>query len=168
MSNIYVSSDWHIGHKNIHRFRDPKHGFPIQFENELEHRRWIMDFAKDLLRKRDTLILLGDICMSEEAFDEVDSLPCKKILVKGNHDIPKSDRYSIFDEIHGMIKYKGTWLTHSPIHPNELWGKVNLHGHVHSNTVDDDRYVNCCVEGLVSSYGAPIVKFNKIKEDRVK
>ena len=49
-------------------------------------------------------------------------------------------------------------MSHAPIHPNELRGRFNLHGHVHQNSITlpdgslDDRYINCCVE---MSYGIP-------------
>lgn len=57
----------------------------------------------------------------------------------------------MFDSIHSMVNYKGFWLTHAPIHPCELRGKRNIHGHVHDNSVKrgmglDERYINACLE----------------------
>jgi calcineurin-like phosphoesterase family protein len=48
----------------------------------------------------------------------------------------------------GIIKYKGFWLSHAPIHPEELRGKPNIHGHVHTNTLNDSRYFNASLENI--------------------
>ena len=55
----------------------------------------------------------------------------------------------------GMSKYKdktfgGIFLTHCPIHPNELDYRVsfNIHGHVHENSIKDKRYINVCMENV--------------------
>lgn len=45
-----------------------------------------------------------------------------------------------------MVKYKNLWLTHAPIHPDELRGKKNVHGHCHGHILNDKRYINVCVE----------------------
>ena len=54
----------------------------------------------------------------------------------------------MFDDVQGFVKYKDYWLSHCPIHPNELRGKYNLHGHVHNKTVEDVRYFNCSLENI--------------------
>ena len=65
----------------------------------------------------------------------------------------------------GLYKYKEFWLSHAPIHPCELRGKRNIHGHVHQNHVMDEhhkrdnRYINVCVE---NTDGAP-VSLDKIR-----
>ena len=66
----------------------------------------------------------------------------------------------------GLEKYKGAWLSHAPIHPAELRGKINIHGHVHyANVLDetgklDNRYFNVSLE---NTGGCPIA-LNVIKE----
>ena len=118
MSLVYVSADWHFGHKNIHQFRSKERGFPVEFQNEAEHREWITDYAKSKLTKKDTLLLLGDICFTEEALQALGDIPCRKVLVKGNHDLVSSSRYDdVFVEVHGLYKYKRkVWLSHLPKH----------------------------------------------------
>ena len=162
MSNVYFSSDWHIGHKNIHKFRHPDKGFPIGFANEQEHREWLFDWVRTNIRKRDVLYLLGDIAFDQEALEAVHKLPARKILVKGNHCTKSKDQYKVFDSILGLSKYKGFWLSHAPIHPTELRGRKNLHGHTHSVVLDDPNYFNCCVENLMKEFGSPCVKFDDI------
>ena len=45
MSRVWISSDWHLGHKNIHNFRCKERGFHLQFANEEEHREWLIDWV---------------------------------------------------------------------------------------------------------------------------
>ena len=45
-------------------------------------------------------------------------------------------------------KYKKQWLSHCPMHPDELRGNNNIHGHIHSHTIDDPRYFNVCCERI--------------------
>lgn len=165
MSKVYIGADFHIGHKNIHKFRHPDYGFPRIFEDEAAHRSYLFSYLNTTLTKRDTLIILGDCCFSEEALEDFHTVRCRKVLVKGNHDVVKSTLYNkVFDQIHGLWKHKGDWLSHAPIHPQELRGKLNLHGHVHSKTIPDDGYFNCCVENLVDIFNTPIVEYSHLKE----
>ena len=79
----------------------------------------------------------------------------------GNHDQFKLEEYQkYFYKIIWFTKYKGFWLSHCPIHPNELRDKPNIHGHVHQKTIKDRRYINVCVEAL---NGTPI-EFSKIAD----
>jgi calcineurin-like phosphoesterase family protein len=41
-----------------------------------------------------------------------------------------------------MVKYKGIWLTHCPVHESELGYRVNknIHGHIHEKLVTKDVY----------------------------
>lgn len=41
---------------------------------------------------------------------------------------------------------KKFWLSHCPLHPEELRGRLNIHGHVHTNSVRDQRYINVSFE----------------------
>ena len=165
MSNVYFSSDWHIGHKNIHNFRHPSNKFPYEFSSELEHREWLYDWVNENIRKRDVLYLLGDIAFNEEALLSLKQFPFRIILVKGNHDVIKHpDEAKVYDQVLGLGRYKGQWISHAPIHPQELRGRVNYHGHVHSQTVPDKRYFNCCVENLVDKFHTPCVEYSQIKQ----
>ena len=141
---IHFCADPHLGHKNIHKFRD--------FVSSSEDNTY--RFLKEAglkLHKRSITYFLGDVAFDEESLELVGGLPGRKILIKGNHDNQVSTKLQslVFDEIHGLFKYKKFWLSHAPIHPNELRGKVNLHGHVHSATIKrfgfiDRRYMNLC------------------------
>lgn len=78
----------------------------------------------------------------------------KKVIL-GNHDklgcIPELLKY--VNSVGGMLKLKTPkqnkiFLTHCPIHPDELKYRVkyNIHGHVHENSLNDKRYINVSAE----------------------
>ena len=160
MSNVWFCSDLHFGHKNIGGFRAPHH---IQSEEE---NRWrITEDWRRLVRKNDVVYVLGDACFTMETIFEFEHLPGIKTLILGNHDNLATQEYlKHFKSVEGIVKYKEFWLTHAPIHPAELRGKVNLHGHVHYATIDDKRYFNCCPENLWRIFGESLVSLDQIRK----
>ena len=151
MSQVYFISDLHLGHKRILDFAGNLRSFASSPE---EHDEVLVDRIASTVTKRDVLFILGDVAMDLEALDKLSRVRSLQMnLVRGNHDIFSEEVYlKYFDKILGFAKYKGFWLSHAPIHPHELRGKINLHGHVHGNSVTDmfggydKRYINCCVE----------------------
>lgn len=81
MTTIYVTSDWHIGHRLVADHRG--------FADTDEHDNAILD-GLAVLTKRDRLKVLGDLTVNRHqlprVFDLVDSLPCPVDLYLGNHD----------------------------------------------------------------------------------
>lgn len=156
--SVYFCSDLHIGHVGIERFRKS-----VRDTNQNTER--ILESWRNTVSKRDVVYILGDVCMDYSKLHLFGSLPGRKYLVRGNHDTFKTQDYLVyFDEVFGLLKYKEFWLSHAPIHPNELRGKVNLHGHVHYQTINDKRYLNCCVEYFEAIFGSPIVHLDVIRE----
>lgn len=175
MSNVWFCSDLHLGHKNIGKFRAP-----LVNSTEENTERILKDW-KAVVTKRDTVYVLGDFCFDKYLYERIlDELKAGKILlVRGNHDdkFTTEELLEFFDEIYGIVRYKGFWLTHAPVHPDELRGKVNLHGHVHYNTItrrqiglplniqeDDPNYFNCCPENLWPKYGRCLVSLDEIRK----
>ena len=127
MSRVYVTSDWHLGHRGItSRFR-------TEFPNDAAHDNHIWNMANDTLTKRDVLLCLGDMSFDDTGLEMIGGLICqRKILVRGNHDTQNQEMYNkIFDEIHGAYLYKNCFFTHIPIHESELYRGWNVHGHCH-------------------------------------
>lgn len=145
MANVYFCGDLHWGHRNITKYRK-------EFSSEAQHRAFTKQKILNKVTKRDKLFLLGDIAFSVDALQDLEDIPCTKILVLGNHDVMESGRPSIrqlcdvFDDIGSLIKYKDLWLSHCPIHPDELRGKGNVHGHTHYHKMDDPRYLCMSLE----------------------
>ncbi len=153
MSKVFFIGDTHFGHRNILKFSgDLRPGNP-----DIDHHDKILrELWNETVSKNDTVFMMGDLCMNKrkdyKVLEQIDQLNGTKYLVRGNHDyFSSSDYLSVFKEIYGMEKYKKHWLTHCPMHPDELWKKDNIHGHVHSNSIMlngkwDPRYINVSVE----------------------
>ena len=145
MSNVWFLGDLHAGHKNIHKFR-------TQFESEEHHFLSVKENYLKVVTKRDRIFFLGDTAFTKERLLDIGTWPGEKIEILGNHSIERElsiqDYLEVFDDVQGFMKYKEFWLSHPPIHPNELRGKVNLHGHVHNQTIPDGRYFNCSLENI--------------------
>lgn len=58
------------------------------------------------------------------------------------------DLCNAYDAVYSLFKYKDFWLSHCPLHPNELRGKKNIHGHVHFQSIPDSRYFNTSLENI--------------------
>jgi calcineurin-like phosphoesterase family protein len=164
MSQIWFCSDLHLGHKNIHHLRK-------YLDSEQANTDRIVDDWKLKVRPRDLVWVLGDAAFTEEAIDIIAALPGTKNLVRGNHDdLPLASYLRAFSEVYGIVKKYGYWLTHAPIHPDELRGKINVHGHVHYATIKTDegytdcRYFNACVENATYQFKTPLFSLNQLRE----
>lgn len=172
IANVWFCSDLHISHKNIANFRK-------EVTSETHNREVIKHFWDKQVTKRDLVWVLGDAAFDEEAIDWIGELKGEKRLVRGNHDMcPTSSYLRTFTEVYGLVRYKGMWLSHAPVHPDELRGKVNCHGHTHYHNMqvlgitqglkpkyhDDPRYLNCSVENLMRNYGSPLVSLDQVRE----
>lgn len=161
MSTVWMTSDWHLGHRNILKYRS-------DFKDRQVLEDLLVSKHKERVGKRDTTYFHGDMCFDHASLGRIKELSGTKLLILGNHDDHLSVReyLEVFDDVIGPIKYKGFWLSHQPLHPQELYFKVNIHGHTHNQNVldrkgnQDHRYVNVSVD--VTDW-AP-VKFQDIKE----
>lgn len=160
MSTVYVTSDWHLGHKNAYKFSG-------NFSSKEEREAKIFENYSSVVNKRDVVWFLGDIAFTAEDLELISMLVGTKKLVLGNHDTDKFAKgvkfnqiLKAFETVHGLVKYKDSWLSHAPIHPDELQGRFNIHGHVHNSTLKDSKYFNACLE---PNNFSPI-KYQKIVE----
>lgn len=148
MSTPRFIADTHMGHKNIWKYR------PV-FESTLHNDLYFQKVLSAVCTKRDTMFFLGDILFDEKYLPFIKELPGTKILVLGNHCseyISTSKLCSVFDEVHGMIRYKEFWLSHAPIHADELRNRKNIHGHVHTASVNDLNYLNVSVDSSFMNF----------------
>lgn len=149
MNEIFFISDLHFDHKNILQFSPNRYGSNIK-----EHNEWLIEQWNSVVTKRDVVWVLGDACFSMESIQFFKRMRGQKNLVRGNHDKLSTKTYlEVFNGVFGLVKKNGFWLSHAPIHPLELRGCKNIHGHVHNNPIPDERYINVCVEAL---NGVPI------------
>lgn len=155
--NRYFTSDLHIGHRLVAELRG--------FTSVNEHDEWILNKLTEI-GSRVKLWFLGDIVIDRSKLDLIKAIPAKnKVLIMGNHDVFSAREYlEVFDEIIGPVKYKNYFLTHQPIHPQEIYRvKGNIHGHIHGKmgaTKDiEGPYFNVNIENMERA-----VSFDEIEE----
>lgn len=142
-SQLLFISDLHLGHKRILEFS----GEWREGDSVDEHDEWIIDQWNSIVGKRDSVYLLGDVAFSRDGLAKCARLKGHKNLILGNHDGFKVDEYQKYFKIRpGIFKHAGFWLSHAPVHPESLRGLRNIHGHMHHQVINDDRYINVCVE----------------------
>lgn len=161
MGRILFSSDLHLGHANILKFsRNSREGRDI-----VEHDHWVIEQLASNTTKEDTLWLLGDICMDKDPrrLSLMNAIPAKKHLIMGNHDqFPIQEYLKYFQTVRAVVSFKGFWISHMPMHQQELYGKRNIHGHVHNNSIRSHQYINVCTE---TNNGVP-VDFEDIRSQK--
>ena len=98
MSRLMITSDLHLGHSNINKFRP--------FKSSEEHHEVVFDNLASNIGKRDSLILLGDIAFDEYWLKRLDQIKCaKKTLILGNHDTEKLPMKLVcnhYDVVHSL------------------------------------------------------------------
>lgn len=158
--SVFITSDLHLGHYAATKFRKEfKEG------DQHYHDFILVENINERVDKRDKLFILGDVAFSDSGLKWLKNIRCKNIeLILGNHDKYPLDRYyeSGITKIHGFRGYRNLWLSHCPIHPQELYRKRgNVHGHIHRNTMTkpllDPRYFNVNVE-FHNYYPVPLEK----------
>lgn len=158
---VYFTSDLHLGHKNITRFRQ-------EFSTPEKHDEYIFS-QLEKLNKRDILFNLGDFLFDGPHYDDyikrLSELPVRMKLVLGNHDSLKVYNEEIFEIQLPLFSYKNMWISHPPIHPMEIRRRHgNIHGHIHGvqnkDLLQDKRYFNVNID--VNDY--QIVPLENIKE----
>lgn len=110
MSTTWFTSDLHFGHTNIIKLGN---GRP--FDTIEEHDEYFLQHWADTVSKRDTIWVLGDLCLKkgdalQELNDQLSKLPGAKKLILGNHDAGSPaygksghhnqlSRYTAFDSV---------------------------------------------------------------------
>lgn len=138
MSNVWFISDMHFGHKNIIKYGRvmPDGSVPASLEDCFEEQLRCYNLV---VKPKDVVYLLGDIWFGEEALRHyAPRMNGRKKLILGNHDYCPIPMYLEYCEAVGGLwssyegkALKGLWASHAPIHPAELRGKFNVHGHDH-------------------------------------
>ena len=98
----------------------------------------------------DRVYHLGDVVMNKQYLPIMDRLNGKKVLIKGDHDIFDAKEYlKYFEDVRAYTIYEKVIMSHIPVHPDtkERW-KMNIHGHLHTNVIEDPWYQNVSVEQI--------------------
>lgn len=134
----------HLGHKNICKYRP-------QFHYPEEHDECIIQNWNSIIRKKNQIVwVLGDFLIHNNKRDIpllLSRLNGTIKVIPGNHDC--MDYYPKEMIQPGLVKKYGYWLTHCPIHPQELRGHKVIYAHVHNHIIPDkENYFCVCAEQI--------------------
>ena len=155
MSNVFLTSDTHFGHKGVTVFTKTDGSKIRPWDNVEEMDEALVNNWNSVVKPNDKIYHLGDVVINRKVLQIMHRLNGDKILIRGNHDTFKLHDYTrFFRDIRAYHEMNGMILSHIPIHTNQLFRfKVNVHGHTHTNNVmldgtdiADPRYVCVCVE----------------------
>jgi len=154
MTNTWVIADPHFGHWGVCNFLREDGSKLRPWDNPDDMDEALVDNWNSVVSNKDRVYVLGDLCMNRKAIPTIGRCNGRKVLVKGNHDIFKlGDYLPYFDDIRAYVvmpKFKGDTkliMSHIPIHSESLGRSgINVHGHLHSNFIDDERYICVSVE----------------------
>jgi len=159
--NIYFTSDWHIGHKNVIKFDNR----PFK-DMDTMHSKLIRNY-NSCVKDSDVCYFLGDmgLCSTEELIGVISNLKGTKILILGNHDkgseaMAKIGFDAVLNSASMLIAKEMVTMTHCPLRglvredtsgmrnykEGDNWhgehrmpdfsidntGGFHLHGHIHS------------------------------------
>lgn len=133
MAKLYVVSDTHIDGKmkqlgngsHIHwRYDDP------------DYTERLLNNWRNKVKPEDTVIHVGDVIGNDRythAYGNIiRELPGYKILVRGNHDGGKIEKWhSCFQEVHNTYVHKNIVFCHYPVNPIEFGAEYSVYGHLH-------------------------------------
>jgi calcineurin-like phosphoesterase family protein len=157
---VFFSSDFHLGHKVITKYR-------TQFGSIKEHDECILDSISKLT-KRQLLYINGDFIFESPLYEhylqQINKMPCRIKVIMGNHDNVDLYKQTIAKNIEiqlPLFSYKNIWVSHCPIHPKEIRGRLgNIHGHLHGGIINDPYYFNVNLDNNNFKF----VPFELIKE----
>lgn len=145
MNRVFATSDTHFGHRKVIEFESTHR----PFKSIEEHDRELVARWNATVGKKNTVWHLGDVYLGGKDNHQIlGELNGTKRLVLGNHDVYPLEIYQrYFSKIFGAAEYRHCILTHVPVHENQLHRyERNIHGHMHSKKLEDNRYICVSVE----------------------
>ncbi len=142
MTEHFFISDTHFSHRGILVYEEIKRPFAtLEEHDEAIVSRW-----NSVVRSHDIVYHCGDFCLNRNALQFGKRLNGRKMLIMGNHDTFRIQEYVDvgFEWLKGAYQFENLILTHVPVHPQQLQHRffANVHGHLHSKTIPDWRYLN--------------------------
>lgn len=156
MPDTFFASDHHLGHANIVKFTDNAGNALRAFSSIEDHDEHIIAQHNSVVGSKDTCWFGGDVVINRRYLHLIKRFNGRKRLVLGNHDIFKNKDYfnAGFEDLHAFRKFDDFVLTHIPVHEQSLgrWG-VNVHGHLHSNVITQEKIFNSWIEVPAGTVG---------------
>jgi calcineurin-like phosphoesterase family protein len=151
LNDAFVISDTHFNHVNIVKYEPIRQTLGAD-HNVVMVRRW-----RETVPENGVVLHVGDLALgkSHDFHRIADQLTgIRKLLILGNHDKRSRAWYAEhgFEVIPELwIEHEG-WRIHVTHYPdqdprNHANPKMlSLHGHIHSQSLDSRRFINCSVE----------------------
>lgn len=168
--NTFLISDTHFGHRNIITFQND--GKPLRpFSSVEEMDETMVKNWNGVVKPKDTVYHLGDVVINRKALSTLDRLNGRKILIKGNHDIFKLQDYiKYFEDIRAykVLPHHGIICSHIPIHPDSMYRwKLNIHGHLHGNTVKQTLKLYYCTDKGLQTYASEDSRYMCVSVEQI-
>lgn len=149
---VYVIADTHFNHENIIKYCNRP------FKNAKEMNEYIVKKWNSVVGEKDTVYHLGDLGFGsdEEMQELLNRLNGDKILIKGNHDLRRSNngwlRVGFSGVYNKLVIINDLVLSHYPIEVDE--GYINVFGHIHDKPLDEkyNKENHFCVSCDVVDY----------------
>lgn len=146
--NIWITSDLHLGHKNIIKFCPETRG---HFTDEAHMTAEIVREWNEKVQPGDLVYILGDVAFMNagKAASILSSMNGDKILIEGNHDqkaLTNTSFRQAFLEVHKYLEimHNGhlVCMFHYPITEwNQMHrGAVHFYGHLHQGVSGLEQY----------------------------
>ena len=155
-NNVFLISDTHFGHQNICSFMNEDGSKVRPWDHADKMDQELIDNWNSVVGEHDKVYHLGDVAMAKKFLVTMLALNGRKVLIRGNHDIfPLKEYAKYFYDVRGYHVLDKLIMSHIPIHEGSLGRfKGNVHGHLHSNFVEDKwgkqdpRFMSVCVERI--------------------
>lgn len=165
MSRRFVISDTHFGHSRIMEY-ESRPFETVEAMDDFIIKKW-----NETVRDDDIVFVCGDVSFySKEKSKEIfDQLKGRKFLIVGNHDSQRSESFWKEVGFEFVSKYpicvdEFYWLSHEPMYLTSAMPYVNIHGHIHSQTMSTDKEPNQYVNVSVEHTGYKPIDFEVIKK----
>lgn len=148
MPSVFLTADTHFGHWGVCKFLRSDGTKLRPWDNPNAMDEDMVAMWNDTVRPNDKVYHLGDVVINRRALPTLAKLHGDKVLIKGNHDIFKLEDYAkYFRDIRAYHVMDKFILSHIPVHESQKhrWNG-NIHGHLHSNQLDDPWYTCVSVE----------------------
>lgn len=149
MSNVFLISDTHFGHKNIVTFLRADGTKLRPFDTVEEMDEILVANWNSVVKPEDRIYHLGDVAINRRCLSILSRCNGRKKLIRGNHDLFKLNDYTpYFDDLYGVYVLADMILSHIPLHTECMTHRfgTNVHGHLHANVLDSPYHLNVCVE----------------------
>jgi calcineurin-like phosphoesterase family protein len=148
MPTTFLVSDTHFGHRGVCKFLKADGTKLRPWDNPNDMDEAMVALWNDTVKPNDKVYHLGDVVINRRALPTLARLNGDKVLIKGNHDIFKLNEYlPYFRDIRAYHVMDNLIMSHIPVHRGQSPRfRGNVHGHLHSNKLDDPWYLCVCVE----------------------